>query len=337
MNFWKKNIALLSFLLVTFTFLSTNNGLADSFLTSVDFDVGKISIPKTGSINDKIKFLDQHNDYLLHAQALGQFNTYNFNQKLIDLLRSRLKSSHSNSLKEFDLGYVLVYNSVYADSKLANEFAKEGLYIIKKSIESDRNPAALLAYALCLAQVEAFVASQPWAKITKEKVEVISTIRDAVNLNSKRNIRGFSGTLKNILDYILYFDGYSLMQPHLPKSVVVTSGKVEWKVHDITTKIKYEKLAMQIPSSLIYEGSEIIISPESSNKRIIMINRNSMWRVVEDDKIKFGKVNIIGKAKSGAKLPAGARVGKGQLIYDISGRPIAGEGGITLVIEAIYF
>lgn len=207
--------------------------LADSFLTDPGYDMGTISIPKDPSIQIISQFLDKNSDYFVHAGALEQFNGYECNEKLISLLKKRLHDLDS-PLRLFDLGYILVFNSDYCQLPVCsnpdhfdihkltkecrtekNEMANEGLLLLEQSLKKDRNSSQMLCYALCLAQVEAFLLHRPWDKLTKEKKEVISLIEEAMTLNGKRKQRGFDITIQKVIKYMVLYDGYKPLNKYI--------------------------------------------------------------------------------------------------------------------------
>jgi len=113
---------------------------------------------------------------------------------------------------------------------------------------------------------------------------------------------------------------------------------------EFNKKAKFNKdiLKMVIPKIdhfFIYEGSEVLIFFYDPQDKLIKLKYiNSIWEILKSEvsEVKRGKVMIVGSAKAGTKLPVGARVAKGTFTYEgfgTSSIPIAGEGGVVLVIE----
>lgn len=71
-----------------------------------------------------------------------------------------------------------------------------------------------------------------------------------------------------------------------------------------------QKIVEKVPSYFVYEGSKVLVLYDPSGELIELIYKKGKWQIVKSevgDKIKPGKIMIIGKAKAETEIRPGVK------------------------------
>ncbi len=98
----------------------------------------------------------------------------------------------------------------------------------------------------------------------------------------------------------------------------------------------YRALADRIPPVFAEGGATEVIMLFESGGALTFVPEGKGWKVKRHEtglKLVPGTVKVSGRVREGTKLPDGSFSLGGNLMYDLSGQPTAGKGGLLLAVE----